>query len=78
MQFDKYKEKLMENLVSVKCAIFVVSSVFLLLNKITSDNWVNLSMALAGFHTINTASAIFKNVKRPLPRGDEIDNPDKR
>lgn len=57
--------KLLDAIISIKFFIGVAASVFLAVNKLNQDNWMNLMIFLAGFHTVNTTASIMKGAPAP-------------
>lgn len=78
MKINVYLHKLVEDFFSVKFTVFVVGCVFLVFNKITSDNWVAIALSIAGMHTAAAMTGTFMRVPPIIPRCPDkgIDNPD--
>lgn len=51
-------EKLLQNLLSVKCGVIILASIFLWYGKIADHMWVEIALVVLGFRTATEITSI--------------------
>lgn len=62
--------KTVENFVSVKFYILVVSTVFFYIGKLSEGTWQETMLVVAGLRAVNEVAAMFKKEPKPEPEAE--------